>query len=68
MSTPVQSSADWWDNEFGPAALNLQDNPVLALNLAQMSAPRRPTLDMAHTMNQEGGADDYSDENTIPFS
>jgi hypothetical protein len=55
-------SADWWDNEFGATALHVQDNPVLALNLAQSSADRSSTIALADYMNQQGGDRDYSDE------
>lgn len=61
------NSADWWNEEFGAAALHVQDNPVLALNLAQTEAPTRATLDLAYAMNKQGGQSDYNDEQPTQF-
>lgn len=58
------TSEDWWDREFGPCALNIMDNPILALDLARSSAPRRATLEVAYMLNQQGGPD-YTDEANV---
>lgn len=69
MSTPnpIMNSSDWWNQEFGPIALHLQDNPVLALNVAQISADHTSKMYLADQMNKDGGHEDYTDE-TNKFS
>lgn len=64
MSDVTQTnSSDWWNHEFGPVAFHLSDNPVLALDLARSSTGRTNTLAIANSMNQQGGEQDYTDEN-----